>query len=118
MPKPEGWVGSDLRARQEVVQWLHDHGDEVHDPTGLVAGRMRTELNRGRALSQLLKDMEDDGMIQREVHGRRTLMIKLVDDWGLLNDLSAKPGYREVSQDSAGREAEASRAPDAGEPDA
>lgn len=99
MPKPEGWVGSDLRARYEVAQWLHDHGDEVHDPTGLMVGRMRTELNKGRALSQLLADMDNDGMIEREVRGRRTFMIKLVDDWGLLADHSLRsPAYREPAR--------------------
>jgi hypothetical protein len=58
---------------------------------------MRTELNKGRALSQLLADMERDGMIEREVRGRRTFMIKLVDDWGLLSDHSLQTtAYREV----------------------
>jgi hypothetical protein len=77
------------------VQWLHDHGDEVHDPTGLLVGRMRTELGKGRALSQLIGDMARDGMIEREVNGKRTLMIKLVDDWGLLAELDTV-GYRRV----------------------
>lgn len=87
MARPDGWVGSDLRARAEVVQWLHNHGDEIHDPTGLIVGRMRTELGKGRALSQLLQDMERDGMIQREVRGRRTMMLKLLDDWNLLDEI-------------------------------
>lgn len=87
MGKPEGWVGSDLRARAEVVQWLTLHGGEIHDPAGLIVGRMRTDLRKGRALSQLIADMERDGMIQREVRGRRTMMIKLVDDWNLLDEI-------------------------------
>jgi hypothetical protein len=84
--RPEGWVGSDLRARAEVVQWLTLHGGEIHDPQGLIIGRMRTDLRKGRALSQLIADMERDGMIEREVRGRRTMMLKLVDDWGLLDE--------------------------------
>lgn len=85
--RPEGWVGSDLRARAEVVQWLTLHGGEIHDPQGLIVGRMRTDLRKGRALSQLIADMENDGMIQREVRGRRTMMLKLVNDWGLLDEV-------------------------------
>lgn len=95
MPKPEDFKGSDLKARAEIVQWLHDHGTEVHDPTGLLAGRMRDELGKGRGMSQLLTEMDKDGMIEREVRGRRTFMIKLLDDWGLLSDLR-RSGYREV----------------------
>lgn len=91
MPRPKDWKGSDMRSRAEVVQWLHDHGSEVHDPIGLVVGRMRSDLGKGRALSQLLADMENDGMIKREVRGRRTMMLKLLDDWGLRSDLRTRP---------------------------
>ncbi len=87
MGKPEGWVGSDLRARAEVVQWLRLHGDEVEDPQGLIVGRMRSDMKKGRALSQLIADMERDGMLEREVRGRRTMRVKLLDDWGLLDDI-------------------------------
>lgn len=97
MPRPEGWKGSDLRSRAEIALWLKNHGGEVHDPTGLIVGRMRTELGKGRAISQLLADMEADGMLRREVRGRRTLSIKLLDDWGLADDLSAQPVYRPPS---------------------
>lgn len=90
MPRPEEWKGSDLRARAEVCQWLHDHSGEVHDPQGLLVGRMRTELGKGRALSQLVGDMVRDGMLERELKGRRTMMLKLVDDWGLLAEKSTK----------------------------
>lgn len=94
MTRPTEWKGSDLRARGEVAQWLRDHGDEVHDPTGLLVGRMREELGKGRALSQLLADMERDGMIAREVRGRRTLMLKLLDDWGLIAEQKLSPTRR------------------------
>lgn len=102
MARPEGWVGSDLRARADVVRWLHDHGDEVHDPSGLLVGRIRDELGKGRALSQLVGDMANDGMIEREVRGKRTFMIKLVDDWGLLEQ---DIGYREVTPGQRAAEA-------------
>lgn len=89
MPKPEGWKGSDLRSRADVVGWLKRQGGEIHDPAGLIVGRMRAELGKGRALSQLLSDMENDGMIAREVRGRRTMMLKLVDDWDLADSLTS-----------------------------
>lgn len=95
MPRPEGWIGSDLRARGEIIQWLHDHGDEVHDPQGLIVGRMRTELGKGRSISALVTDMVNDGMLERELNGRRTPMLRIKDDWGLLAELGSK-GYREV----------------------
>lgn len=82
---PEDWKGSDLRSRSEVVEYLRAHGGEITDQTGLVVGTMRSELGKGRALSQLLADMESDGMIEREVRGRRTFRITLKEDWGLAN---------------------------------
>lgn len=81
---PADWKGSDLRSRSEIVKWLADQGGEVSDKTGLIVGRMRTELGKGRALTQLLADMEADGMIAREIRGRRTFSVRLLDDWGLV----------------------------------
>jgi len=84
MARPDEWRGSDLRSRAEVVQYLVEHGGVVEDDGGLVAGTMREELGKGRALTQLLADMEKDGMIRREIRGRRTFKIELLDDWGLV----------------------------------
>lgn len=89
--KPDEWKGSDLRSRTEIVTYLRQRGGEVTDQTGLVVGTMRQELGKGRALSQLLADMEADGMLEREVRGRRTFRITLKDDWGLAPKLSAVP---------------------------
>lgn len=91
---PTDWRGSDLRSRSEVVKYLADRGRLIEDKTGLVVGKMREDLGRGRALAQLLADMEQDGMISREVRGRRTFRVELLDDWGLLDGhapLSAVP---------------------------
>lgn len=73
------WRGSDLRARAEVLGWLRRHGGEVHDPSGGIVGRMRVDLNKGRAISQLVADMAHDGMLKREVNGRRTMMLAVVE---------------------------------------
>lgn len=81
--RPAEWRGSDLRTRSEVVQYLADKGGELHDEQGMAGAIIREEMGKGRALTQLLADMEADGMIRREIRGRRTFSIKLVDDWGL-----------------------------------
>lgn len=94
MPRPAEWKGSDLRSRAEVAHWLKMHGGSIEDSNGLVVTRMKAELGKGRALSQLLADMEADGMLKREVRGRRTLSITMLDDWGLADDLSSQPVYR------------------------
>lgn len=91
MTRPEEWKGSDLRSRTDVVRYLRQHGGEVTDQTGLVVGTMRQELGKGRALSQLLADMEADGMLEREVRGRRTFRVTLKDDWGLVPNVVALP---------------------------
>lgn len=95
MARPEEWKGSDLRSRAEVVQYLKDHGGEVTNKQGLTVGIMREKLGKGRALTQLLADMEADGMIEREVRGRRTFRITLKDDWGLG---AQRPQLRAVPQ--------------------
>lgn len=83
MARPKEWRGSDLRSRTEVVQYLTEQGGEVTDKQGLVVTHLRDALGKGRAITQLLADMEQDGMIAREVRGRRTFKITLVDDWEL-----------------------------------
>lgn len=95
MPTPAGWRGSDGQARAEVVLWLKQHGGRYEQSDGLIVSRMRNELGKGRALSQLLADMDADGMIRREVRGRRTFSIDLLDDKGF--DLGSRPVFRPPS---------------------
>lgn len=98
--RPQDWKGSDLRSRAEIVRYLDQHGGTITDEGGLVVTHLRAALGRGRAISQLLADMEHDGMIRREVRGRRTFQIDLVDDWGLVpsgslrTDLARTDGQR------------------------
>lgn len=95
--RPSEWKGSDLRSRTEVVQYLREHGGEVTDQTGLVVGSMMKDLGKGRALSQLLADMEADGMLQRTIRGRRTFSVKLLDDWGLVPPVVVVPDPEPVA---------------------
>lgn len=102
MPMPKNWKGSDGRARAEVCLWLMMHVDDNNvysQDDGLITSRLKADLGKGRALSQLLADMERDGMIKREISGRRTLSIKLLDAWeGDLgrwyDDLRLAPEFR------------------------
>lgn len=95
MSRPAKWKGSDLRTRSEIVRYLHDLGGELVDPKGLASRKLQDALGKGRAISQLLADMEADKpgyphMIEREVRGRRTYAIRLVDDWGLLENADSR----------------------------
>lgn len=110
MARPQEWRGSDLRSRTEVVQYLTDHGGVIEDHQGLAAGTMRDELGKGRALGQLLADMEADGMIRREIRGRRTFKIELLDGWGLAGKRVAPLRAVPASAESAGNLANLSAA--------
>lgn len=86
--KPANWHGSDGKARAEVVSYLTARGGEVAHNDGLAVIEMQQHLGRSRSLSNLLRTMEHDGMIAREVRGRRTYRIQLVDDWGMASEAS------------------------------
>lgn len=85
---PADWKGSDGKARTEVVSFLKQRGGEITDEAGLAVVEMQQHLGRSRSLSNLLRTMEHDGMIEREVRGRRTYRITLRDDWGFGSDIA------------------------------
>lgn len=97
MAMPKQWRGSDLRSRSEVIQYLAANGGEVSDKQGLVVTKLRDALGKGRAISQLLADMEADKMIAREIRGRRTYTITTLDDWGLAAKADTRPALRAVA---------------------
>jgi hypothetical protein len=102
---PVDWKGSDGKARSEVVAFLKARGGEISHADGLAVVEMQDSLGRSRSLSNLLRTMEHDGMIEREVRGRRTYRIKLVDDWGMARDTPVgtvtpiRPGVTAASLD-------------------
>lgn len=85
---PADWKGSDGKARTEVVSYLTARGGEVTNDDGKAVIEMQQHLGRSRSLSNLLRTMEHDGMIERDVRGRRTYRIRLVDDWGMASKAS------------------------------
>lgn len=82
---------SALDARTRVVRALKRHGGAVKHPTGFASALLQQELGQGRSLTEVLARMEQDGMIVREIRGRRTYAITLVDDAGLAPDVQPAP---------------------------
>lgn len=73
-------------ARAEVVAALIVAGGAVHDKSGLASSELVTALEsvgtqrNGRNIAALLLSMERDGLIERDMSGRRTFEIKLSDN--------------------------------------
>jgi len=83
--------------------------DEIADPTGMASTRLAEAVGypgSSVAFAQLLSGMERDGLIAREVRGKRTYRIALADGAaarsGLATGLAAGPGGRS-GLDGAGR---------------
>ena len=79
---PSGDVGTTrrertIRRRHEILEYLRLQGGEVRDPAGLVTRHLRVALGAGPELSHLLRALEHEGRILREVRGRRTYAIRL-----------------------------------------
>ena len=74
--------------------------DEIADPTGMASTRLAEAVGypgSSVAFAQLLSGMERDGLIAREVRGKRTYRITLADGAaaarpGLAASLAARPG--------------------------
>jgi hypothetical protein len=84
------------------MQYLEKNGGRVESPDGLgltAAMAAATGYNQVTALNAMLVRLEAEGLIQREVRGKRTLSISL-------------PSRRGASKASA-RKAKATRAPSA-----
>jgi hypothetical protein len=67
------------RRRAEIIGYLQLQGGQLHARDGLVTRHLAAALGRSRDLHRTLRRMEADGMIVRDVRGRRTYSIRLVD---------------------------------------
>jgi hypothetical protein len=71
-------------SRRLVVDWLNRNGGEVQPiPPAKYIGSEESRADAGYtssgfAWAGLLKKMDDDGVIERDVHGKRTLAIRLL----------------------------------------
>ena len=71
--------------------------DEIADPTGMASTRLAEAVGypgSSVAFAQLLSGMERDGLIAREVRGKRTYRITLADGAAARSGLAASAGRR------------------------
>lgn len=119
MPKGRPDKGYALTPQREVVlRILVAAGGSLHDEGGLVVSKLRTQIKGYRntqALSMLINQLEKSGLVRREVVGRRTYHLALVEDalapedrarLGLSNQKPAMP-VRVVVPDMEQRRVEA-----------
>lgn len=67
--------------RDQVLDFLREHGGAVSDEDGRVTPKIAEELDCSKQyLSTLIKDMEDEGVIHRDTRGKRTYFIALPDN--------------------------------------
>lgn len=66
-----------VRLRAALSEYLRLQGGEVRDPRGFVTRHLRVALGAGPDLRRLLRAMEADGEIERDVRGRRTYAVRL-----------------------------------------
>ena len=66
-------------SRQAIRQYLTAHGGILEDPAGMAAVKLREELELPASAKHVLSDMERAGEVRREVRGRRTFRIELVE---------------------------------------
>lgn len=66
-------------AQNRVAQYLASVGGEIEDESGLASRRLADAVQSNpKALAGVLRDMEDKGLIERLVQGRRTFIIRLL----------------------------------------
>lgn len=83
MPKGRPDKGYALTPQREVVlRILVAAGGWIDDERGLVVSEMRKQTGHEstQALSMVIKQLETAGLIRRDVTGRRTYRIELVED--------------------------------------
>lgn len=66
-------------ARQQMLEYLTQHGGRLEDPDGMAATVLREQLGLAASAKHVLADLEAQGVIRREIRGRRTFAIELVE---------------------------------------
>lgn len=65
------------RRRTEIVRYLRLQGGVIRDERGLVTRHLRAALWSGPGIDRVLRGMERDGLVVRDVRGRRTYAVAL-----------------------------------------
>lgn len=68
--------------REKVLRILASAGGSLHDESGLVVSKLREQTGHEstQALSMVIKQLETSGLIRRDVAGRRTYSLNLIED--------------------------------------
>lgn len=66
---------SKQETHRRILQFLQEHGGEVTDPKGHVTRKLRQVLDRETIPAQELAELEQQGLITRDIQGRRTYRI-------------------------------------------
>lgn len=80
-PRPESGAGArpsraDLR-REAVIRYLQAQGGAVRNERGRVTAHLRAATGQGAGLGRLLRELEVEGVLTREVRGTRTYAVRL-----------------------------------------
>ncbi len=93
--------------RDRVVAWLAANGD-IHEPRGMASTALARHIGypgTSTAFAQLLSGMERSGLIARDIRGKRTYQVSLIDaGWRRAKARGAKqthPGVQRSSGDLA-----------------
>ena len=73
---PPSWA--DLR-REAVIRYLQAQGGAVRNERGRVTAHLRAATGQGAGLGRLLRELEVEGVLTREVRGTRTYAVRLTE---------------------------------------
>lgn len=65
--------------RAAVIRYLQAQGGAVRNERGRVTAHLRAALGQGAGLGRLLREMEAEGVLTREVRGARTYAVRLTE---------------------------------------
>ncbi|MGH7485524.1 MAG: hypothetical protein ACREMY_07955 [bacterium] len=103
MPKGQPEYGYVMTPqREKVLRTLAKAGGSLDDPDGFVVSKLRekTGHDNTQALSMVIKQLENSGLIKRDVAGRRTYHIELVAS-ALAPEHRARLGINDTSASHA-----------------
>lgn len=80
-PEPRGGTRSSRadQRRAAVIRYLQAQGGSVRNERGRVTAHLRAALGQGAGLGRLLREMEAEGVLTREVRSARTYAVQLTE---------------------------------------
>lgn len=68
-----------MGVRESVLEYLYAEGGEVLDSSGRATGKIAEAVGAGRNATNVLGQLDSEGLVEREVRGKRTYSIKLTE---------------------------------------